>query len=85
MQPSSPTMTFSEKANSAPGTPTATSLPNEDAIDIPKFTVQQIMLLQKLKQSGLTKIQIIKGLEEIEKMDENGAPPSSGFGYDFNF
>lgn len=40
--------------------------------ETPKFTVSQIMLLQKLKQSGLNKDQIMKGLEEMEKLDEVG-------------
>ncbi|XP_039271955.2 homeobox-containing protein 1-like [Styela clava] len=48
-----------------PSTPTAM-----DESDTPRFTVQQIMLLQKLKQSGLTRDQILKGLEEIDKMDD---------------
>ena len=38
----------------------------------PKFTVNQIMLLQKLKQTGLTKLQILKGLEEMEKLEDIG-------------
>jgi len=37
-----------------------------------KFTVNQIVLLQRLKQTGLDKGQILKGLEEIEKIEENG-------------
>nr|CAB3253321.1 homeobox-containing protein 1 [Phallusia mammillata] len=45
---------------------------NMDDQETPKFTVSQIMLLQKLKQSGLTKDQIIRGLEEIEKLDDAG-------------
>nr|XP_002121071.1 homeobox-containing protein 1 isoform X2 [Ciona intestinalis] len=40
--------------------------------DPPKFTVNQILLLQKLKQSGLTKSQIIKGLDEMERFDDVG-------------
>ena len=35
-----------------------------------KFTVNQIVLLQRLKQTGLDKGQILKGLEEIEKIEE---------------
>ena len=35
-----------------------------------KFTVNQIIILQKLKQSGLNKDQIMKGLEEIEKLED---------------
>ena len=38
----------------------------------PKFTVNQILLLQKLKQTGLTKTQILKGLEEMEKLEDVG-------------
>ena len=37
-----------------------------------KFTVNQILLLQRLKQTGLDKGQILKGLEEIEKIEETG-------------
>jgi len=43
-----------------------------DGSDSPRFTVGQIVLLQKLKQSGLTKDEIIRGLEEMEKLDEVG-------------
>lgn len=45
---------------------------NMDGLNSPKFTVNQIMLLQKLKQTGLNRDQILKGLEEIEKLDEFG-------------
>ncbi|XP_076804588.1 homeobox-containing protein 1-like isoform X2 [Clavelina lepadiformis] len=38
--------------------------------EAPKFTVSQIVLLQKLRQSGLTKNQILKGLDEMEKLDD---------------
>lgn len=38
----------------------------------PKFTVNQIMLLQRLKQTGLSKNQILKGLEEMEKLEDSG-------------
>ena len=37
-----------------------------------KFTVNQIVLLQRLKQTGLDKGQILKGLEEIEKLEDTG-------------
>ena len=43
-----------------------------EEIDSPKFTVNQIMLLQKLKQTGLSKAQILKGLEEMEKLEDVG-------------
>ena len=41
-------------------------------MESPKFTVNQIVLLQKLKQTGLTKLQILKGLEEMEKLEDIG-------------
>lgn len=41
-------------------------------VESPKFTVNQIVLLQKLKQTGLTKLQILKGLEEMEKLEDIG-------------
>ena len=47
----------------------------DDTDNPPKFTVQQIILLQKLVQSGLTKDQIIAGVEEMEKL---GCASSSG-------
>ena len=40
---------------------------NMEDVDQPKFTVQQIILLQKLVQSGLSKEQIIAGVDEMEK------------------
>ena len=52
-----------------PSSPASESM---DDVESPKFTVNQILLLQKLKQTGLTKCQIIKGLEEMEKLDEVG-------------
>lgn len=39
----------------------------DDFENPPKFTVQQIILLQKLVESGLTKDQIIAGVEDLEK------------------
>ena len=50
----------------------------------PKFTVNQIMLLQRLKQTGLSKSQILKGLEEMEKLEDIGLC-SPGLRYVFYF
>ena len=37
-----------------------------------KYTIEQIELLRRLKNSGLSKIQIVQGLESLEKIDVNG-------------
>lgn len=50
-----------------PSTPTTSEM---EETNCPRFTVQQILLLQKLKQSGLSRDDILKGLDEIDKNDD---------------
>lgn len=55
-----------------PSTPTTYEMEEANS---PRFTVQQILLLQKLKQSGLSRDDILKGLDEIDKNDDIPASP----------
>lgn len=41
---------------------------DENCLHPPKYTVEQIILLQKLVKSGLSKHQIIAGVEEMQKL-----------------
>ncbi|XP_063721218.1 homeobox protein 2-like isoform X2 [Symsagittifera roscoffensis] len=50
--------------------PNANSAPNSPP-DL-KYTIEQIELLRRLKNSGLTKNQIVQGLDSMEKIDSTG-------------
>lgn len=42
-----------------------------------RFTVEQIWLLQRLRGSGLTRDQIVAGLEDLDRLDGAGSAPSA--------
>ncbi|KAM9838399.1 homeobox-containing protein 1 isoform 1-T1 [Aulostomus maculatus] len=42
----------------------------------PRYTIEQIDLLQRLRLSGMTKPQIIHALESLERLDPDHRPPS---------
>ena len=41
----------------------------------PRYTIEQIDLLQRLRLSGMTKPQIIHALESLERLDPERRPP----------
>ncbi|XP_029588695.1 homeobox-containing protein 1 isoform X3 [Salmo trutta] len=41
----------------------------------PRYTIEQIDLLQRLRLSGMTKPQIIQALESLERLDPDHCPP----------
>lgn len=41
----------------------------------PRYTIEQIDLLQRLRLSGMTKPQIIQALESLERLDPDHRPP----------
>ena len=41
----------------------------------PRYTIEQIDLLQRLRLSGLTKPQIVHALESLERLDSDHRPP----------
>ena len=41
-----------------------------------RFTVEQIWLLQRLRGSGLSRDQIVAGLEDLDRLDGAGSTPS---------
>jgi len=62
---------------------------DENCLHPPKYTVEQIILLQKLVKSGLSKHQIIAGVEEMQKLGvtskiDNGSRPVSFFNNSLN-
>ena len=56
-------------------TPSAAASPDDT-----KYTIEQIELLRRLKNSGLSKFQIVNGLETLDKIDTTGftTPIESG-------
>jgi hypothetical protein len=44
-----------------------------------RFTVEQIWLLQRLRGSGLSRDQIVAGLEDLDRLDGAGSQPQSHF------
>ena len=53
---------------------------NQTSPDDTKYTIEQIELLRRLKNSGLSKFQIVNGLETLDKIDTSGftTPIESG-------
>ncbi|XP_063756221.1 homeobox-containing protein 1 isoform X3 [Eleginops maclovinus] len=43
----------------------------------PRYTIEQIDLLQRLRLSGMTKPQILHALESLERLDSDHRPPSN--------
>ena len=44
-----------------------------------RFTVEQIWLLQRLRGSGLSRDQIVAGLEDLDRLDGAGSNPQTHF------
>ena len=44
-----------------------------------RFTVEQIWLFQRLRGSGLSRDQIVAGLEDLDRLDGAGSQPQSQF------
>lgn len=44
----------------------------------PRYTIEQIDLLQRLRLSGMTKPQILHALESLERLDPERRPPPHG-------
>ena len=44
-----------------------------------RFTVEQIWLLQRLRCSGLSRDQIVAGLEDLDRLDDAGSQPELKF------
>ncbi|XP_036000739.1 homeobox-containing protein 1 isoform X7 [Fundulus heteroclitus] len=84
------------RAEPLPGCPSASPPPSEARMEgceaEPRYTIEQIDLLQRLRLSGMTKPQILHALESLERLDPehrpahgdprpappNGAAPATG-------
>ncbi|KAM4549688.1 homeobox-containing protein 1 isoform 1-T1 [Fundulus diaphanus] len=83
--------TATPRAEPLPGCPSASPPPSEPRMEgcevEPRYTIEQIDLLQRLRLSGMTKPQILHALESLERLDpehrpahcdSHPAPPNSG-------
>ncbi|XP_041868403.1 homeobox-containing protein 1 isoform X4 [Melanotaenia boesemani] len=66
------------RAEPLPGRLSASPLPSDPRMECcevePRYTIEQIDLLQRLRLSGMTKPQIIHALESLERLDPDHRP-----------
>uniref|UniRef100_A0A3Q2PPD2 Homeobox-containing protein 1 n=1 Tax=Fundulus heteroclitus TaxID=8078 RepID=A0A3Q2PPD2_FUNHE len=66
------------RAEPLPGCPSASPPPSEARMEgceaEPRYTIEQIDLLQRLRLSGMTKPQILHALESLERLDPDHRP-----------
>ncbi|XP_054589769.1 homeobox-containing protein 1 isoform X6 [Nothobranchius furzeri] len=71
--------TATPRAEPLPGRPSMSPPPSDPTMKCcevePRYTIEQIDLLQRLRLSGMTKPQIIHALESLERLDPDHRPP----------